>query len=69
MSDTKFEGKENTDAMEAPSSDSRLTRAEFLKKALIAGGVLSAPVVLDKFLVRSAPAMSVQGPKRFNPGG
>ncbi|MBY0552765.1 MAG: hypothetical protein K2W95_36110 [Candidatus Obscuribacterales bacterium] len=41
-----------------PSSDRRLSRSEFLKKVMLTGGVISAPVILDKFLVQPAAAAS-----------
>lgn len=49
---------DNTEVSKAdtPSSDRRITRTEFLKKVIIAGGVASAPVILDKFLVQPAAA-------------
>lgn len=41
-----------------PSSDRRMSRSEFLKKVMLTGGVISAPVILDKFLVQPAAAAS-----------
>ena len=39
-----------------PSADRRITRTEFLKKVIVAGGVASAPLIVDKFLVQPAAA-------------
>ncbi len=41
------------------SSDPRLTRTQFLKQVLLAGGLAASPVILDKFLVQPAPASSI----------
>lgn len=43
---------------EHPSSDRRMSRADFLRKAMIAGSLASAPLVLDKFLIQPAAAQT-----------
>lgn len=61
MSTTEFENEEANEK----ASDPTLTRQEFLlkivKAAAIAGGVLAAPKVIDKFLVPPALASSSTG--------
>lgn len=53
-----IQNEESEKPTEHPSSDRRMSRSEFLKKVMIAGGAASAPLILDKFLVQPAAAAS-----------
>lgn len=62
--DSNEESKKTEQTEEATphvaSSDSKLTRAEFLKKVAMTGALTAAPIILDSFLVQPAAARSHQ---------